>query len=426
MAWTSKEFADCFSFNVWWYSLLHEKNTVKSRAFHDLVKGLKPDNRFVALKAFYNAIRKYFSFVYRWWCFLTLEINADPKKIIVSPNGDFLIPLYNAGYVWILLPQKATWERDLEKVKSSNVLPLESFLVVKDYFIIAYQYFAVLWQFFCSLAYMKRAWFNVFGDWVFGRENCYKYFKREVWESFAGGVLIEGLFYHRAFKNMRGKFTNLEKVCYNYEGQAWEKALCLAMPDVKKVGVLCNVTAENLTSFQYHDNEVKLMPKPDHLGVIGKTSYYRLKNVCEDVFVLGSMRQSYLKEWKEKYGSNTYDGLKNVLVVCGVNDRLNEELVAYAADKYFDNSSMYVRQHPSKCTYKQPSLEKQLLKASIVVTFESSVGVEALAFGNVIKVDCPELPSFVSMCPLEEEGKRLEDYFAFQPIDRMVRWINDL
>lgn len=84
--------------SVWWYSLVHEKNTFKSMAFHNFVmqkpsaKWIFHHNKFVRIKSVLKGIRKYFVFIYR-------VVNTVKTKINYS---DFLIVSYGESHLKML------------------------------------------------------------------------------------------------------------------------------------------------------------------------------------------------------------------------------------------------------------------------------------------------------------------------------------
>ena len=417
---------------IWWYSLLHEKNTTKSNTIHVLLKNLKP-KKVSIFKIILNGIRKYFVFVGRYFIFKfkSKKYNYRCKNLFVSYNGDFFNCLYDmSDSEVIIIPQKFDWK---EVFKRDN-LAVDQFISFIDLITVPFESLFYFTLFILKYFNMKSI-FNILGKVYLKRDDAWDIFKEEVWKSFAGEVLIEGLFFQKIFYGIFLKFTNVEKVIYVYEGQAWEKALCIAFKDKKKVGVLCTIPSKNMTQFWYDKDEKKLMPLADALCTISD-----INNILKhgsmasiDYFNLGSTRHGYLKNMVRKSKSD------RVVVALGYNDEQNKELLEWVYNSDYKN--VYVREHPSRRLIQdyfpydfEPNLDCKIL----IVASDSMITFEAFAMN--IKIVIPELKSFANLNSIpyqfvvnsgnmeykETRMIELKDYFTFRQSEEMIKILEDI
>lgn len=396
--------------NIWWYSLIHEKNTTKTNTYHNLVKNIYPIiPKFIILKSFYNAIKKYFIFLVRYILF-----NFNSKKfsknnirnIAVSYYGNYLDHIIkNDSFIKIILPQKNDYKKIL---KDKNNIVIDRFINWYDFIIVFFQYINSILNFLLLNSLLKEA-MNDFGfkwfcrDWNY-RDNYYDFFKEDTWRSFVGDVLIEGLFYERAFRNLHKSFLEARKIYYVYEGQAWEKALCIAFKNKAEIhAILCSTPGINIMTYFYDKEEVKIMPFPDKIGVLGQITYDIFKEYYGDrCYISGAGRFDYLKEVIKK----EYEKDNLITVISPSNNDQNKELIKFVDRYNFRNCELFFKVHPdNNKQIDNINLNSILEKSKFVVALDSSVCLEALAYGCIIII--PELKSYVNMSPLMQIGDSL-------------------
>ena len=401
--------------NAWWYGLIHEKNSIKSRAFHNLAKEIKVKEQFVPLKSLFGAVRKYLSFVMRYFLFkvkLGFRYNKPEMENIIVTYKSYLEEVGEAllSSLVVIMPQKNDWEQVIEDSRNDQRLfVLDEYIYLRDFFAVLFSSLKVMGNFLAVFCGLKKS-FQRRGLQYFGKENVYESFKKELWDSFFGPVLIEGQFYERAFKNMVFCFGGAKRIIYVYEGMAWEKALCLAFEKKKKIGVVCS--APCLMNYLYREDEVKLMPKPDRVGTLGNISCEVMSEVYgkDKVFALGAVRYEHLREWmlepkKESLG-------ENVLLLLSANDEQSKELIDFvrvANDKSEKEWNVLVRGHPDSdldygpFPYSLCDLRTDLEGSQCVVATDSTAVLEAVALG--VPVVIPALKSFIDTSPLLGEGE---------------------
>jgi len=384
----------------WWYSSVHEKNTTTSRAYHILAKDLPAEpKRFMYVRALYRAVRKFASIAVKKARSEPITEVRQIENLIVTYDGSFLSvfhPLPNAGLLY------------LDRVFG--------YLSWWDFFRVLRAYFAV--DFDGSV----RIGVIVLVAKIFGRDDGWEIFKEDFYDSLFGGKCIEGLFYERAFERVAEKHTTVNKIIYVYEGFAWEKALCKVFDGATKVGVMCSVPSPNHMQYFYLPDEY--MPKPDYLGVPGQVAYELMEKAYPDkVFILGTVRHRHLLKW-EKMERKKSDC---TLVILTPNERQNSFLINWVFNNLQSDMikrNVALRAHPDLPKaggWKtiQGSLAYCLQRVKRIVVYDSTVAVEALAFG--LDVVVPEMPHFVRLCPLQAGRNNLRDYFDFSRDEEQMR-----
>lgn len=405
--------------NIWWYSLLHEKNTSKSDIIHRLFKELPPKD-YSFWQAIYNAIRKYIVYFGRYIIFKFKKKSKLEKNLFISYYGNFFNVLYDLpDSSVIILPQKTDWKRVWYDKK---VLVLDSFISIKDFWHVLIDYFKIVYKFIIYYKALKLC-IKELGRIYFKREDTWDLFREEVLKSFIGEVLIESLFFEKNFTRLFLQ-NQVEKVIYVYEGLAWEKVLCNIFKG-KKIALLCTIPSDNMTNFWYDKKEVELMPKFDKLGVIGNDTYYRFTKIYGDkVFLLGSTRHQYLKDIKPIL----VRGDKN-LVILGYNDKQSEALLEYLDNL---NINYIVKSHPSSSLNGDNFIYSDLidcLKDAKVVymSSDSMASFDAYVFGVLVKLI--ELPEFANLNPLPVDVINIiekEYFFEFRSNEDMIKLIKEL
>lgn len=423
----SKRFGD-----VWWCSLISEKNPSKSLVYHNLVKGNIPNDKYIAIKSVVKGLKKYLSFIVRKVIFGNKYYHGDPETIFITYNKEFMFPFTEEDGLHIFMPQKNQWRKYKDKL-------------VIDHFVSMFEL-----NFILSFRYLKEILKNIIPTFLLYRDISnsffpYKIFKGDIWRSFAGDVLVEGLFYEIVFSNIKKRFTKLEKIIYPYEGQAWEKALCskFDMQSVKRIGILCSTPSDNTLNFWYSEKEIELgLPVPDYLGVFGNNLkdrfniYKHLEYLNNPMtFVIGPMRfrniEKLLADGKESI--IIYD----ILVVMPSNERMALELFDYILQKYKGTSKdkvnkIAIKPHPDNRfdLFKTEGnmmiayggeMEDLITKSKIVISVDSSAEFMALALGK--QIISPTLPSFIGLSPVNSgfstyNRKYIKDYFDFSKDER--------
>jgi len=417
----SKRYSQEFG-SIWWYSLLHEKNSAgKSRTYHNLIKDLQPLS-FSVYRAFYLALRKYIGFIVRHFIFIKqrYKMYVGYDTLYITYSEDFLSPLSNSQPK-IYLPQKNNYK----ELKNEWVIDL--YISKMDLLKLFFKYFSCLWKNSYLLPILKKEFKPPFD---------YKYFKEEIWRSFAGDVLVEGLFYETAFTNMAKQFKNLKKVVYPYEGQAWEKALCRGFnqsdnrPEI--VAILCACPPLNMLNYWYDKEEVELMPTPDRVGVLGNTTYNLFKEMYGNkTFIAGPMRFRVV----EKYiGTKLLKSMSNkILVVLPGVKEYADELLNFISCIDVEDYELIVKPHPDYMDIKKgrytiwegEDVMPALLDSRAIISIDSSVSLMAVALN--IPIIIPDLPTVAIMNPLFGINSfGLSWYFAAIPNDasKVIKRLN--
>lgn len=406
---------------AWSYSALCEKNVYRFRSYHTLSKGLKPEGRLFALKSPLLALR-------RWLSFAGEKVfsggrkdsrNAPPKYIVVSYSNPVLFNLFSPDeVVWIVLPQKGEGKiRDAERIGAF----IGWFDLAKIAVLYFFQAIPFLFWWFPFRIRFRAVSRNAFGL------DVWPHFREEIWRSFLGDVLVSGIYYDFAFRNMARKYPD-QKIFYQYEGYAWEKGLCLNFGRERMTGVLFHAVSPNVLNCFCGMGE----PLPGRLAVPGRKMEALFADAFGDrvdVFILGDVyRRHYLVGVKE-------DKADFIAVILGGIDREAQELINWMDDRKWDRS-LVVISHPDNRKVWVPeemAIDEVdgwnyfdcLLKAKMSVATLSSLSVEAAALGACVMV--PELPSFVDLCPLRPEHRGrvndraeiLKGYMEQVPTDEM-------
>ena len=383
--------------NVWWYSLLHEKNTTISNSYHNLVKGIKPKHRFSITKTLLASLRKYLSFAGRKFVFRKILSNkkrtyVKQDKLVIS-HPDLLKDF--AG-IRVVLPQASDWKSMRDEAVNSDTLIIDEFLYLHDFLFVALKQIRTMLFFLLYRGKLKKSL----------NKEVFKTHRKDIWRSFVGDVLVDGLFYERMFHNMAVALPEVKKVLYVYEGRAWEKALCIAFDDRKKIGILCSAPTKGILAFHYHPREVAIMPCPDYIGAMGGIAKKEMMQ-CSKVFtfVLGTARYNHLQQWMKEKPTRERD---YVLVVLGSNKEQNAEIMDFVNRCVID-VGVLIKPHPDVSIHDititdymvtSKDLEWCLKRSQAIVAYDSMVSLEALALGVLTIV--PELKSFADTNPLTD------------------------
>jgi len=403
--------------DAWWYSLTHEKNTSISKAYHHLCKGIVEKEKWLLIKCFLSAIKKYFTFIYRYYYFW--RYNVEVKKEVLVGYAGLIDNLKTKDNTIIYIPQR----KDYNRIEWEQIIAIDSFIKLSDFIIVLFKYIIISFNFlFIQQHYgIFKGTAELVGDLP---KSIYDIHKKDLYHSFTGGVLIEGLFFERAFKNLAKR--DIKKIIYVYEGRAWEKALCLAFPDTTKIGVMYSLPCLNTLQMHYDLIDIIAMPQPNYLAVMGKKSKEIMERTYKDkVFILGTTRHDHLKEALNKEVKK--DG-EFITVIMHVNDDRNKELLDvvkvlghdWSDDAFLMLGEVLIKMAPHPDSnlkeelffemFKEStgqiirhkgieggSLDWYLKNSAAVIVTSSSVAMEAMAYG--VPSIVPELKSYVSIIP---------------------------
>ena len=414
----SKKYSRSFG-NVWWYSLLHEKNSAgKSRAYHNLCKGIEPKH-FNIWIAFCLGIKKLLVLFIRHFIFRKgYKKHTGQENIFISYSQEFLYPFNDSDGLWILLPQMNKWREDRGK------LVVDNFISLNDLFRLFGKYLSLLPWHLYYVSKLKKE----FAETVCHSNSifAYSYFKEEILRSFFGDVLVEGLFYEIAFKNIRNRYKNPEtkKIVYPYEGQHWEKALCIAFTysQIELISILCTPPVTGMLNYWYDREEADLMPKPDRIGVLGSVTYYWFKKMYGDrVFIAGPMRFRYIENLLIEEIKEVKESYKYLFVILPSVKEYADELLDFVTKINHDYivvkphpDYMGIKLHKKYSVYYGEDIEYYLRRSIAVISIDSSVSFMAATMG--VPVIVPELKSIVSLNPLNDFGGEvipIDDSYAF-------------
>ena len=489
------------NFSIWWFSLIAEKNTLKTNSFHNLVKLLtilnlrkkynckkvlvdienpeltqaliknigKEDCKdlgkrkkkielfcilFLIAKTaksvigqYQNALRtkiamrglnqrrkilqksKYLVVTY----FPLVDKNALREKKFVNnyykPLQNALEEKYKEQFIWLAMVVESEdfdYKKSILLGKKVNKWgnPLffyQEYLNLFDFLIVMIESFFISFKFFTKVSLIRD-------KFKFQNKKIWEIFKKDWYLSFSGHTLIEGLLYYQAFKKVLGRLPKETTVIYLAENHFWEKALNIAAQrrkDLKTIGIQHTITPLLLLNYFNDKKElekgdyVQKMPKPDFLCCVGKIPFELFRKSGwdeEQLFILGTMRHQYLKNylknkvsWKEKEN--------RIVVALSITPEESKEILLYTYQAFKDSSGykVIIKGHPFLDTRKlinslglefdkrifqitKTPLNQLLPKAKCLIVTESSATLEGIALGCVIIV--PRLSSVVDMNPL--------------------------
>ena len=388
----------------WWYSLIHEKNTAISDVYHSICTDNRIEN-YNLFDAFCDALFKYLSFIARYLIFFKFIRKIKEKELIVTYADSLSIisTLKTEENKYMYVPQKHDW-KEVKKEKDCYVI--DNFLSIFDFLYVLLLYLKITFLFYDNIAFIKSIFW-----WKSYNNLPYELCKKDLYRSFAGDVLIEGIFYDRIFNRISKKIKNKKvdkKIIYVFEGRAWEKALCYHFSKsgyfVEKVGMVCSAVSDNNLQFFYHYIDVSRMPLPELIGVPGEILKEKFSKVYDEasIFIYDS-NKSFL------WGASPLVGiqkLNKLLLVLGANDKQNLELLQFVKDTYFKNIAVKI--HPcSKLMVKEIGLEIEdkliLYGKAAIIAVSSTVTLDALSYG--LPTIVPQLKHYVDFIPIDNDYK---------------------
>ena len=390
----------------WWYSLVHEKNTAISNTYHNLCLGVIIKEKYNFLDAFCDAFFKYCSFIVRYFIFFKFIKRVEEKELFVTYYG-MLSFLKTVDNKYLYIPQRKDWKK-IRKEKGCYVF--DNFLSFIDFIYAIFIYFKITFTFIFNRKHIKNL-FDYHASLNFILFNMYNLCKKDLYRSFAGDVLIEGIFYDCIFNRLSKKIKNKgkleKKIIYVFEGRSWEKALCYYFTKsgrfVEKIGVVCSAISDNNLQFFYHSIDVGKMPLPEYIGVPGEILKEKLGKVYNDasVFILGSNRVFHGNEINCEEIK-----IKKLLIILGSNDKQNIELLDFI--KSHMSGNITVKKHPdSKLTNEEIGLKIEteiiLYDKKAVIAVSSTVTFDAISY--CIPIIVPKLKHYVDFIPIPDTYK---------------------
>jgi len=262
--------------------------------------------------------------------------------------------------------------------------------------------------------------------------NFYLLMRDDWYASFTGRIGYDGIMYYGMFKELLRR-VKADRCLYYCEMHAWEKALAAARnavsPDMRLLGYQHSTVPKMLLNYFFAPEELRgdvsyPLPLPDMLACNGflHQSYMKESGWPEERLpIVEAIRFYHLKkhigkEWKKS--GNV------VIVILSISIESSCALlnIIYEALQGVENVEIWLKPHPflnlkealalsemhvttGRFKIKDGSIEDLLIDARVAVVGDSSVAVEALAFGcSVITVSTPEM---VNTSPLRGMTNRM-------------------
>jgi len=255
-------------------------------------------------------------------------------------------------------------------------------------------------------------------------------FAEDWFSSFAGNILVSGIIYYRAFKNISAGLKEGTVATYLAENKAWEKALNFVFHNQKRlktvgilhttVPLLCLQFFDCKDDLQEDSNKAKFaMPKPDYLACNGGVSLGLLRKSGwneKRAFLWFAVRYQYLKE---RIGRNVSwaDRQDKIVLTLPVNHQEVKEILSYV-HQAFNGRVKYqiiIREHyllpirpfikrlnldfdRDTFIFSEEELSRILSEVKAMVVTSSSAALEGIALGCPVII--PKLSSVVDMNPL--------------------------
>lgn len=261
----------------------------------------------------------------------------------------------------------------------------------------------------------------------FGDYDIYPLFRNDWYSSFVGETGYQGVMYYYIFMAVL-KNLKVKKYLYLCEMHAWEKALISARNalgiETPIYGYQSATVSRMLLNYFNYPKEVSkvgnyVLPQPDKIVCNGRLPYICMQESGwpeERLAIVEALRYSHLKK---KLNSQTSAEKQNIVLVAfsiGLEESSSILNIVYEAFKDRKDTEVWLRPHPSlrlerifellgisaRCypfKVKHGELDDILSKARVVVAGESSVAIEAVAYGcDVVIVEVPE---WINMSPLK-------------------------
>jgi len=368
--------------------------------------------------------------------FPLIDKNAlNEKKFVNKYYGALQAALekkYKDKFVWLAFTSNIdgyTFRKSVKLGKGMNswnyrICFIEEWIGIKDLFASLLHYFFIMGKFIIRIPYLKK-------EITYSKEavNTWELFAEDWFSSFAGGTLMRGIVYYRAFKNIYTDLKNNSSVMYFAENQSWEKALNFVFHGEKKVNVIGIVhTTVPLLLLALFDSEDEpenggeyalSRLKPDYLACNGRIPMRLLLETDwnkKKAFLWYAVRFQYLKEHLKK--SLPWPDRRNrVVIILSVKPNELKEML-YFVTRAFNGKVDYqiiVKEHylfpirpfikrlnlnlrSDVFTVSKEDLRKILPEAKAMILTSSSAALEAVAVGCPVII--PRLSGTVDMNPL--------------------------
>ncbi|HPP86756.1 MAG TPA: hypothetical protein PLM75_02705 [bacterium] len=374
-------------------------------------------------------------------------------------RDDFLLliyPLYTIGD-----------EQANKLLKNLNIPYLDIFKYYKKIDVIK----AILF----SLYYMPLKEKEFFREYDITKILRY-YFKREICENHYANYYL--MYY--SIMRLAEAGVKFERIIYPFENQPWEKILCYAarkfMPETKLIAYMHTMTLPNLVSIFAGRYESENMPQPDYIFTTGKLSAVELRKFwqAEKVIENCAMRYEYLFNMKTDRIIDTDKKKlsKYILLALSVDYKKSIEMmkIVYSAFKNSSDFNIIIKPHPTynleaadltdyglanivkeNCAAQREKKSEQsndlknianqktkfsisdrpvselLPKCEIVITAESTVGLEGIKLGLVM-IEL-EIDGFIPLSRLEYSSEikivvKTADEL-YQKVEEILNWSKD-
>lgn len=264
---------------------------------------------------------------------------------------------------------------------------------------------------------------------TFGDYNFYSLFRDEWYSSFVGNIGYSGVLYYNMFKSLLGTLVT-RKCLYYCEMHAWEKALVSARDavgrDMHLLSYQHSTVSPMLLNYFNHSSEIRptpekySMPIPDRILCTGpRTAKYMEDSgwPLDRISIVEAIRFNHLKKG---LGDKSCERKNIVLYASSISAEESGAIVNMIHEAFGKDNEVevWIKCHPSlkldemlrvaglrqddlRFDIKQNSVESLLPKVKAVLVGETSVALEALAFGA--KVVLLNIPEFISMSALRGE-----------------------
>ena len=264
------------------------------------------------------------------------------------------------------------------------------------------------------------------GEHTFGDYNFYDIFRDDWYSSFAGVAGYHGLVCYDIFRALLRK-SNAKKCLYYCEMQAWEKALVSARDSQRSGMFLLSYQHGALSTMllNYFNVKREITDCPDYpvggadrIVCDGPVPHKYLKESGwpeERLWIAEAIRYTHLKECMKSIRG---DKKRIALLVFSISPEESSSILnlAYESFRGVKDIEIWIKPHPflrvedvfrlsgikgdiAPFKVREEPVESLLSEARMAIVGESTVSIEALAFGcDVVIVNVPE---WINMSPLK-------------------------
>ncbi|HON57480.1 MAG TPA: hypothetical protein PLJ38_10730, partial [bacterium] len=304
------------------------------------------------------------------------------------------------------------------------------------------------------------------------------YFKREINENHYANYYL--MYY--SIMRLAEAGVKFKRIIYPFENQPWEKILCYSvkkfMPETKLIGYMHTMTLPNLVSIFPGKYESENMPQPDYIFTTGKLTADELRKFwrAEKIIENCAFRYEYLFNMKtdraiDKMTDKPKHSKYILLALSGDYKKSIEMIkIVYAAFKNSNDFNIIIKPHPTynleaadlrdyglahivkencaaqreekseqsndlknavnqktKFLIRDRSVSELLPKCEIVITAESTVGLEGIKLG-LVTIEL-EVDGFIPLSRLEYSSeikivvKTAKE--LYQKIEEILNWSED-